>query len=73
MFKYCWIVILAVVWIIWLITTVIDVIRAYRDYGFCLDLWDDLEDSSQIFIALTLLGLFIVSFISWISQFINVG
>ena len=71
MLKYFWIIILAVIWIIWLITTVIDIIHPYQRNGFCLDLWDDLEDNSQVFIVLTLVVLFAASFISWISQFIG--
>lgn len=66
MLKYCWIIMLAVVWIIWLIATVIDVIETYREDGFCLDLLDDLNDSSQMFIVVTLLFLFIVSFAAWL-------
>lgn len=58
---------LVIMWIIWLISTVLDVIHTYQRNGF---LWDDLEDSSQAFIILTLIGLFAASFISWISQFI---
>ena len=66
MLKYCWIIMLAIIWIIWLIATAIDVINAYREDGLCLDLLDDLDDSSQLFITMTLLGLFIASFIAWL-------
>lgn len=66
MLKYCWIIMLAVIWIIWLVTTVIDVIETYREDGLCLDLFDDLDESSQAFIMLTLLGIFVASFIAWV-------
>ena len=57
MLKYCWIIMLAVIWIIWLIATAIDVFNTYREYGLCLDLLDYLEEGSRAFIALTLLFL----------------
>lgn len=69
MLKYCWIIMLAVMWIIWLIATVIDIIDTYQLDGFCLDLFSDLDDSSQNFILSTFFGIFLASFISWFSQF----
>lgn len=71
MLKYCWIIMLAVIWIIWLIATVVDVIDTYRRDGLCLDLLDDIDDSSRVFIVVTLLIIFIASFVSWVSQFIG--
>ncbi len=66
MLKYCWIIILAVIWIVWLIATALDIYQQYKQVGFSFDLWDELEDSSQFFIIVTLVILFIVSFASWL-------
>ena len=69
MFKYCWIIILAVIWIVWLIATVIDIIDTYRLVGFSR-LFSMLEDYSQAFIITMSLGFFAASFISW---FLSLG
>lgn len=66
MLKYCWIIMLAVIWIIWLIATVVDVINTYRRVGSCFDLLDELDNSSRAFIVITLTIIFVVSFISWL-------
>lgn len=70
MFKYLWIIILVAIWLIWLIATVVDVVDTYQVFGFCSDFWDCLDGYSRTFIELTLLSLFIFSFISWVRQFI---
>lgn len=64
MLKYCWIIMLAVIWITWLIATVVDVINK-RWAGFPR-LFTILEPYSQVFIVITLTVIFVVSFISWI-------
>lgn len=76
MFKYLWIAILIIIYVIWGLGSLIDIIDVYKNYfnprrDNFEDFWNYLDDGTQIFVALTIIGVLPTSFGRWFYTIIS--
>ncbi len=64
--KYIWIIMLAVVVLLWIISSVLDIIDTVQTLGIDEYTFNLLDDSTQIFVVLSTIGLFAASLTKWL-------
>ena len=69
MFKYLWIIFLAVPYLIWAIFSIYDFYNCLTKYGF--DGLNDVSEASWGWLVTLVIALFVMSFVDWAMQIAN--